>query len=49
MLNTGFQKGDRPKLNLSIPLIFCVTRIIFEDEKDIRQELLDTHYSISKK
>jgi glycerol-3-phosphate dehydrogenase (NAD(P)+) len=36
------------KFNLSIPLISCVTRIIFEDVKDIRKELLDTLNSISR-
>lgn len=35
------------KFNLSIPLISCVTRIIFEDVKDIKKELLDTLNSIS--
>ncbi len=35
------------QFNLSIPLISCVTRIIFEDVKDIRKELLDTLNSIS--
>lgn len=35
------------KFNLSIPLISCVTRIIFEDVKDIRKELLDTLNSMS--
>jgi glycerol-3-phosphate dehydrogenase (NAD(P)+) len=35
------------KFNLSIPLISCVTRIIFEDVKDVRKELLDTLNSIS--
>ncbi len=35
------------KFNLSIPLISCVTRIIFEDVKDVRKELLDTFNSIS--
>ena len=36
------------KFNLSIPLISCVTRIIFEDVKDIRQELLTTLNSTAK-
>lgn len=35
------------KFNLSIPLISCITRVIFEDVKDIRKELLDTLNSIS--
>jgi glycerol-3-phosphate dehydrogenase (NAD(P)+) len=35
------------KFNLSIPLISCVTRIIFEDVQDVRAELLDTINSIS--
>jgi len=35
------------KFNLSIPLISCVTRIIFEDVKDVRKEMLDTLNSIS--
>ena len=35
------------KFNLSIPLISCITRIIFEDIKDIKKELLDTLNSIS--
>lgn len=35
------------KFNLSIPLISCITRIIFEDVKDIRTELLDTLNNIS--
>ncbi|MCK4312053.1 MAG: NAD(P)H-dependent glycerol-3-phosphate dehydrogenase [Candidatus Cloacimonetes bacterium] len=35
------------KFNLSIPLISCITRIIFEDVKDIKKELLDTLNSIS--
>jgi len=35
------------KFNLSIPLISCITRIIFEDVKDIRKELLDTINSIT--
>ncbi|MDY6915488.1 MAG: hypothetical protein SVM86_04145, partial [Candidatus Cloacimonadota bacterium] len=35
------------KFNLSIPLISCITRIIFEDVEDIRQELLTTLNSIS--
>jgi glycerol-3-phosphate dehydrogenase (NAD(P)+) len=35
------------KFNLSIPLISCVTRIIFEDVQDVRKELLDTLNSIS--
>ncbi len=35
------------KFNLSIPLIACVTRIIFDDVKDIRRELLSTLRSIS--
>ena len=35
------------QFNLSIPLISCVTRIIFDDVKDIRKELLDTLNSIS--
>jgi glycerol-3-phosphate dehydrogenase (NAD(P)+) len=35
------------KFNLSIPLISCVTRIIFEDVKDVRKELLDTLNSMS--
>lgn len=35
------------KFNLSIPLISCITRIIFEDVKDIRKELLDTINNIS--
>ncbi|MCF7857741.1 MAG: NAD(P)H-dependent glycerol-3-phosphate dehydrogenase [Candidatus Cloacimonetes bacterium] len=35
------------KFNLSIPLISCVTKIIFEDVKDVRKELLDTLNSIS--
>lgn len=34
------------KFNLSIPLISCVTRIVFEDVKDVRKELLDTLNSI---
>ena len=35
------------KFNLSIPLISCVTRIIFDDVEDVRTELLDTINSIS--
>ncbi len=35
------------KFNLSIPLISCVTRIIFEDVEDVRKEMLDTLNSIS--
>lgn len=35
------------KFNLSIPLISCVTRIIFEDVKDVKKELLDTLNSMS--
>jgi len=35
------------KFNLSIPLISCVTRIIFEDVKDVKKELLTTLNSIS--
>jgi len=35
------------KFNLSIPLITCVTRIIFEDVEDVRKEMLDTLNSIS--
>ncbi|MDO9577640.1 MAG: NAD(P)H-dependent glycerol-3-phosphate dehydrogenase [Candidatus Cloacimonadales bacterium] len=35
------------KFNLSIPLISCVTRIIFEDVKDIRKELMNTLNSMS--
>jgi len=35
------------KFNLSIPLISCVTRIIFEDVEDIKKELLDTLNTIS--
>ncbi|MFC1888051.1 NAD(P)H-dependent glycerol-3-phosphate dehydrogenase [Candidatus Cloacimonadota bacterium] len=35
------------KFNLSIPLISCVTRIIFDDVEDVRKELLDTLNSIS--
>ncbi len=35
------------KFNLSIPLISCITRIIFEDVEDVRQEMLDTINSIS--
>ncbi len=35
------------KFNLSIPLISCVTRIIFDDVKDVRKELLDTLNSIA--
>lgn len=33
--------------NLLIPLISCITRIVFEDVKDIRTELMDTINSIS--
>ena len=36
------------KFNISIPLISCVTRIIFDDVEDIRQELLNTLNSISR-
>jgi glycerol-3-phosphate dehydrogenase (NAD(P)+) len=35
------------KFNLSIPLISCITRIIFEDVKDIKKELMTTLNSIS--
>ena len=35
------------KFNLSIPLISCITRIIFEDVKDVRSELLNTINEIS--
>jgi glycerol-3-phosphate dehydrogenase (NAD(P)+) len=35
------------KFNLSIPLISCVTRIIFEDVKDRKTELMNTLNSIS--
>jgi len=35
------------KFNLSIPLISCVTRIIFEDVQDVRKEMMDTLNSIS--
>jgi glycerol-3-phosphate dehydrogenase (NAD(P)+) len=35
------------KFNLSIPLISCITRIIFEDVKDIRGELIATLNNIS--
>jgi len=35
------------KFNLSIPLISCITRIIFEDVKDIKKEMMDTLNSIS--
>lgn len=35
------------KFNLSIPLISCVTRIIFEDVKDVKKELLETLNSIA--
>lgn len=35
------------KFNLSIPLISCITRIIFEDVENIRKELLTTLNSIS--
>lgn len=35
------------QFNLSIPLISCITRIIFDDVKDIRKELLETLNSIS--
>lgn len=35
------------QFNLSIPLISCISRIIFEDVEDIRKELLDTLNSIS--
>ncbi|HPR16805.1 MAG TPA: NAD(P)H-dependent glycerol-3-phosphate dehydrogenase [Candidatus Cloacimonadota bacterium] len=35
------------KFNLSIPLITCVTHIIFEEVTDIRKELVDTLNSIT--
>jgi len=35
------------KFNLSIPLISCITRIIFEDVKDVKTEFLNTLNSIS--
>jgi glycerol-3-phosphate dehydrogenase (NAD(P)+) len=35
------------KFNLSIPLISCITRIIFDDVEDIRHELIETVNSIS--
>ena len=35
------------KFNLSIPLISCITHIIFDDVEDIRAELLNTINSIS--
>lgn len=35
------------KFNLSIPLISCVTRIIFDDIEDIRAEMLNTMNNIS--
>lgn len=35
------------QFNLSIPLVTCITRIIFEDIRDIRAELLETLNSIS--
>jgi len=35
------------QFNLSIPLISCIARIIFEDVEDINKELLDTLNSIS--
>jgi len=35
------------KFNLSIPLISCITRIIFEDVKDVRKDFLNTLNSIS--
>ena len=36
------------KFNISIPLISCITRIIFEDVKDIKEEFLNTLNSISR-
>ena len=35
------------KFNLSIPLISCITRIIFENIPDVRQEMIDTLNGIS--
>lgn len=35
------------KFNLSIPLISCVTRIIFEDVEDVRKDMMETLNSIS--
>jgi len=35
------------QFNLSIPLISCISRIIFEDVEDIRKEMLETLNSIS--
>jgi len=35
------------KFNLSIPLISCITKIIFEDIKDIKSELITTINNIS--
>jgi len=35
------------QFNLSIPLVSCITRIIFDGVEDIRKELLDTLNSIS--
>jgi len=35
------------KFNLSIPLITCVTRIIFDDVEDVRKEMLQTLNTIS--
>lgn len=35
------------KFNLSIPLISCITRIIFDDVEDIHHELIETVNSIS--
>ncbi len=36
------------KFNISIPLISCITRIIFEDVKDIKAEFINTLNSISR-
>jgi glycerol-3-phosphate dehydrogenase (NAD(P)+) len=35
------------KFNLSIPLVSCITRIIFDDVPNIKEELMDTLNSIS--
>lgn len=35
------------RFNLSIPLVTCITRIIFEGVDDIKEELLETIYNIS--